>query len=66
MRRFMYVSIDEAGSHVKVKHFRLLIEVQSSAGQELLGSACSQPIRVLANNDCPTGAADIHVTVPIR
>ena len=62
----MYVSIDEACSHLGVKQFRLVVEVHNESGEELLGSSCSQPIRVLANNDCPTGAAAIQFIVPVR
>ena len=32
----------------------------------LLGACCSPPIRVLANNDVPTGAAYIALTLPLR
>ena len=62
----MYCAIDEAGSHVGSKSFRLVVGVYSQTGEDLLGSACSQPIRVMANNDIPkalhmtTGPADLH------
>lgn len=62
----MYVAIDEASKHVQTKHFRLLVGVFDAEHKELLGTACSQPIRVLANNDCPTGAAFIQLNVPIK
>ncbi len=35
-------------------------------GHQLLGSTCSAPIRVLANNDVPSGAAFISMHLPIR
>lgn len=55
----MYVSIDEACTHVDAPAFRLLAAVYDAAGHRLLGSGVSPPIRVLANNDVPTGAARI-------
>ncbi|KAL4418676.1 hypothetical protein ABPG77_010623 [Micractinium sp. CCAP 211/92] len=57
--KFMYVSIDEACTHVDAPAFRLLAAVYDKAGQRLLASGVSPPIRVLANNDVPTGAARI-------
>ena len=62
----MYAAIDEAGSHVGSKSFRLVVGVYSQAGKDLLGSACSQPVRVMANNDIPKGAAHIPLVVNIR
>ena len=35
-------------------------------GHQLLGATCSAPIRVLANNDVPSGAAFIQLHLPIR
>ncbi|DBA65515.1 TPA: hypothetical protein ACH3X2_003172 [Trebouxia sp. C0005] len=64
--RYMYCAIDEAGSHVGSKSFRLVVGVYSQTGKDLLGSACSQPIRVLANNDIPRGAAHIPLVVHVR
>ncbi|KAL4421530.1 hypothetical protein ABPG75_010821 [Micractinium tetrahymenae] len=57
--KFMYVSIDEACTHVDAPAFRLLAAVYDAAGEKLLATAVSPPIRVLANNDVPTGAARI-------
>lgn len=62
----MYISLDEACSHVKAKHFRLIMGVYDEAGGQLLGTACSQLIRVLANNDCPKGAASIEFVITTR
>lgn len=62
----MYLSIDEAGTHVAAKTFRLIAGVYDKAGQELLGTACCPPIRVLSNNDVPGGAAHITLSVTIR
>ncbi|DBB13346.1 TPA: hypothetical protein ACH3X3_005081 [Trebouxia sp. C0006] len=62
----MYCAIDEAGSHVSSKSFRLVVGVYSQSGKDLLGSACSQPIRVMANNDIPHGAAHIPLVVNVR
>ncbi|KAL0026159.1 hypothetical protein WJX79_006416 [Trebouxia sp. C0005] len=64
--RYMYCAIDEAGSHVGSKSFRLVVGVYSQTGKDLLGSACSQPIRVMANNDIPNGAAHIPLVVNAR
>ncbi|KAL0018388.1 hypothetical protein WJX77_002518 [Trebouxia sp. C0004] len=64
--RYMYCAIDEAGSHVGSKSFRLVVGVYSQTGKDLLGSACSQPIRVMANNDIPNGAAHIPLIVHVR
>ena len=64
--RYMYCAIDEAGSHVGSKRFRLVVGVYNQTGEELLGSGCSQPIRVLANNDIPKGAAHIPLVVTVR
>ncbi len=66
IRRYMYCAIDEAGSHVGSKSFRLVVGVYSQTGKDLLGSACSQPIRVMANNDIPHGAAHIPLVVHVR
>ena len=66
MHRYMYCAIDEAGSHVGSKSFRLVVGVYSQTGKDLLGSACSQPIRVMANNDIPHGAAHIPLVVNVR
>ena len=62
----MYCAIDEAGSHVGSKSFRLVVGVYSQTGKDLLGSACSQPIRVVANNAIPHGAAHIPLPVTVR
>ncbi len=64
--RYMYCAIDEAGGHVGSKSFRLVVGVYSQTGKDLLGSACSQPIRVMANNDIPHGAAHIPLVVNVR
>ena len=63
---YLYCAIDEAGSHVGSKSFRLVVGVYSQTGEDLLGSACSQPIRVMANNDVPHGAALIPLIVHVR
>ncbi|CAL8462410.1 g1943 [Coccomyxa elongata] len=64
--KYMYLSIDEAGTHVNVRRFRLLMGAYDQVGHQLLGSTCSAPIRVLANNDVPSGAAFISMHLPIR
>ena len=45
---------------------RLVVGAYDEAGEVLLGACCSPPIRVLANNDVPTGAAYIALTLPLR
>ncbi len=65
--RNLFISIDEASNHVcpygpnKCKVFRLLFGVYEQNTTKLLGSAVSGPIRVLANNDVPKGAAAMKV-----
>lgn len=65
--RNLFISIDEASNHVctlgpnKCKTFRLLFGVFERDSQQLLGSGVSGPIRVLANNDVPKGAAAMRV-----
>ena len=49
-----------------IKKNRLVVGVYSQTGKDLLGSACSQPIRVVANNDIPHGAAHIPLDVNVR
>ncbi len=66
MFRYMCLSIDEAATHVGNKRFRLVAMVFEQNGQDLIGTACSQPIRVVANNDVPTGAAHIRLSCTIR
>ena len=39
--------------------------VYSHDGAQLLGTGLSGPVRVLANNDVPTGAAYINLDIPI-
>ncbi len=41
------------------------VGVYSHDGAQLLGTGLSGPVRVLANNDVPTGAAYINLDVPI-
>jgi hypothetical protein len=57
--RFMYLSLDEACTHVDAAAFRLVAGIYNRQGTRLLATSVSQPIRVLANNDMPTGAARI-------
>jgi hypothetical protein len=55
----MYLSLDEACTHVDAASFRLVAGVYNRQGTRLLATAVSPPVRVLANNDVPTGAARI-------
>ena len=66
VHRYMYCAIDQAGRHVGSKSIRLVVGVYSQTEKDLLGSACSQPIRVMANNDIPHGAAHIPLVVNVR
>ena len=67
--RFLFISIDEACTHVamgdKKTRFRLLFSVDDASTGQRIGSAVSAPIRVLANNDAPNGAAYINMPVPL-
>ncbi|DBA65457.1 TPA: hypothetical protein ACH3X2_003226 [Trebouxia sp. C0005] len=58
----LYLSIDEADTHVGNKRFRLVAMVYEQNGQDLIGTTCSQPTRVMANNDMPIGAALIRLS----
>ena len=57
--RYMYLSLDEACTHVDATAFRLVAGIYNRQGTRLLTTTVSPPIRVLANNDVPTGAARI-------
>lgn len=59
-QRYMYLSFDEAGTHVGWKNFRLVAGAKTESGV-LLGSAASPSFRVFANNDVPTGSAQIQL-----
>ena len=61
----MYLSVDEAATHVGNKRFRLVAMVYEQNEQDLIGTACSKPVRVVANNDVPTGAAHIKLSCNI-
>ncbi|PSC68915.1 UDP pyrophosphate synthase [Micractinium conductrix] len=63
--RNIYLAIDEACTHVGAAAFRLLAGVYDISGERLLATAVSPPIRVLANNDVPTGAARIPIDVQL-
>ena len=62
--RHLFISIDEASNHVQpgpsaCRQFRLLLGAYDEE-RNLLGTSLSSPIRVLANNDVPKGAARIE------
>lgn len=61
--RYMYLSFDEAGTHVGCKSFRLVAAIYDENRTKLLGTTVSPPVRVLANNDVPTGAAHLQLMV---
>ena len=65
----LFVAIDEASNHVApfmgTTRFRLLIGIFEVGGRKLLGSTVSAPIRSVANNDVPLGAATIGVDCAI-
>ncbi|KAK9823400.1 hypothetical protein WJX72_002490 [[Myrmecia] bisecta] len=63
--RYLYLAFDEAGTHVGRHNFRLLACAYDLAGGRRLGMACSPPIRVVANNDMPTGAAMFHMDLAL-
>jgi hypothetical protein len=62
--RYMYLSLDEAVTHVGCRCFRLVCGAFDVNGS-LIGTSVSQPIRVLANNDVPTGAAHIEMFMEV-
>ena len=64
--RYMHFSIDEACTHVGVKAFRIIAGLYDMSTKELLGTACSLPIRVVSNNDVPGGSAHITLEASIR
>ena len=64
--RHIHLAIDEACTHVGVQNFRLVAGVFEQAKGQLLGTACSLPIRVVSNNDAPGGAAHITLAASIR
>jgi len=43
--RFMYLSMDEACTHVGARAFRLVAGIYNRQGSRLLGTAVSPPIR---------------------
>ena len=76
--RFMYLSLDEAVTHcgpaststkpskaatTGARCFRLVCGAY--AGTELIATSVSPPIRVLANNDVPGGAAHIEIQLEV-
>lgn len=63
--RYMYLSFDEAGTHVGCRSFRLLVAAYNPTDNRLIGSAISPPVRVLANNDVPTGAAHLQMVMSV-
>ena len=63
--RYMYLSLDEAVTHVGCKCFRLVCGALDACGN-LIGTSVSPPIRVLANNDVPTGAAHIEMYMEVE
>lgn len=60
--RYMYVSLDEAVTHVGCRSFRLVCGAYD-ASCSIIGTSVSPPIKVLANNDVPTGAAHIEMSM---
>jgi len=57
----MYLSFDEAGTHVGCRYFRLIGAAYDNSDGSFLASTVSPPIRVLSNNDVPTGSAHIQL-----
>ena len=76
--KYMYLSLDEAVTHVQskndvpdmgykspsVRFFRLVCGAY--AGTDLISTSVSPPIRVLANNDVPGGAAHIEIQLEVE
>ena len=63
--RYMYISLDEAVTHVGCRCFRLMSAAYNANG-EVIGANVSPPVRVLANNDVPTGAAQMELYVEVN
>lgn len=63
-QRYLYLSFDEACTHVSCKYFRLVAGIWDASGHHL-GSAATPPFRVLANNDVPNGAAHVQLFMAI-
>lgn len=63
--RYMYISLDEAVTHVGCRCFRLMSAAYNANG-EVIGADVSPPVRVLANNDVPTGAAQMELYIQVN
>ena len=67
--KHLFIAIDEASTHLAehngTQKVRLLFGILNPDNNELLGASVSGPIRVLANNDVPKGAASIVVDADI-
>jgi len=67
--KHFFIAIDEASTHVAehngTQKMRLVFGILDPDTKELLGASVSGPIRVLANNDVPKGAASIVVDASI-
>mmetsp|Transcript_10497 Transcript_10497/g.64291 ORF Transcript_10497/g.64291 Transcript_10497/m.64291 type:complete len:420 (-) Transcript_10497:8107-9366(-) len=67
--KHLFIAIDEASTHLAehngTQKVRLLFGILNPDNHELLGASVSGPIRVLANNDVPKGAASIVVDANI-
>jgi len=66
-RNHLFIACDEACSHMAVPdkktRFRFLFHLVNASDNSSVGSAVSPPIRVLANNDAPNGAAFIRTEI---
>jgi hypothetical protein len=62
--RYLYLSMDEAGTHVGWKLFRVVVGIWD-AQSNYLGAGVSPPFRILANNDVPNGAAHMQIFVGV-
>lgn len=63
-REKLHLAFDEACSHLNVKHFRLIMNMYDGAGQVLLGTGVSPPIKCVANNDVK-GAPYIPISITV-
>ncbi|CAL5227695.1 g10703 [Coccomyxa viridis] len=66
--RYVYLSIDEASSHIgSIRHtfFRLVVGAYDSEDGRLVGTSCSEPIVCISNNDVPKNAPYLPMHIPV-
>lgn len=61
----MYLSFDEACSHVDVYSFRLVLAIVEAQTNKLLSTCVSHAVRVVSNNDVQDGAPHIKLVASV-